>query len=41
MADYLTKCSDRVSEDDSLRLVATARHNLNGLVEWKKVSILI
>ena len=37
MADYLTKCSDRVSEDDSLRAAATVRHSLNALTEWKKV----
>ena len=39
MADYLTKCSDRVSEDDDLRLAATMRHNLNALTEWKKVIV--
>ena len=37
MADYLTQCSDRVNEDDSLRSAATVRHNLNALAEWKKV----
>lgn len=37
MADYLTRCSDRISEDDSLRSAAAVRHNLNALTEWKKV----
>ena len=37
MADYLTKCSDRVSEDDSLRSAATVRHSLNALTKWEKV----
>ena len=40
MADYLTRCSDRVSEDDILRSAATVRHNLNALTEWKKVQII-
>ena len=40
MADYLTRCSDRVSEDDILRSSATVRHNLNALTEWKKVQII-
>jgi len=38
MADFLTKCSDRVSEDNSIRLAATIRHNHNALTEWKKVT---
>lgn len=41
MADYLTQCSDRINEDDSLRLAASVRHNLNALAEWKKVNLLI
>lgn len=38
MADYLTKSSERISENDRLNVTALARHNIASVNEWKMVT---